>query len=133
MGKPRSAPRPAWIGQSLRFGLVAPVVFLVDWGVLSALGAAGIGPYAGRVASLAVSVAVGFVLNRSFTFRAAGRPTWAQARGYALAAALGVGVNYGVFALAVHAGLPNALAIASGMLAAAAVTFLRFRAVFRQT
>jgi len=123
-------PLPAWVGQSLRFGMVAPAVFLTDWGLLSLLGEAGVNPYAGRVVSLAASVSVGFLLNRSFTFRVAGRPTGAQARGYAVAAALGIAVNYGVFVLAVREGLPHALAIGAGMLSAAAVTFLRFRAVF---
>ena len=47
-----------------------------------------------------------------------------------LAAALGMAVNYGVFALMHRAGLPNALAIAGGMGAAAVVTFTRFRAIF---
>jgi len=121
---------PAWIGQSLRFGLVAPAVFLVDWGLLWLFVAAGVNPYVGRVASLAVSVCVGFLLNRHFTFRAAGRPTWSEARGYVVAAALGIAVNYGVFVLAVRAGLPHPQAIGAGMLSAAAVTFLRFRAVF---
>ena len=125
-----SKPLPRWVGQSFRFGLVAPILFLVDWGVLSALTAAGMDAYGGRAGSLAASVAVGFFVNRRFTFRAEGRPTWGEARGYAMAAALGVGVNYGVFALAVRAGAPHAPAIAAGMLAAACFTFIRFRTLF---
>ncbi|MFN7398365.1 MAG: hypothetical protein ACK5SX_04700 [Sandaracinobacter sp.] len=47
-----------------------------------------------------------------------------------LAAGLGIAVNYGVFALAHRAGAPDPTAIGAGMLAAAAVTFTRFRAIF---
>jgi len=119
---------PPWVGQSLRFGMVAPVVFLVDLAILSALD--GLGPYAGRVLSLAGSVVVGFLLNRFFTFRATGRPSLDEVRRYAIAAALGIGVNYGVFSVAIALGLPGAAAIGCGMLAAALVTFIRFRAVF---
>ena len=49
---------------------------------------------------------------------------------YAAAAALGIAVNYGLFALLHRAGAPNAAAIAGGMGAAAIVTFTRFRAIF---
>jgi putative flippase GtrA len=121
---------PSWVGQSLRFALVAPVVFAVDWGVLHLLGLAGVPVLAGRIGSLATSVAVGFILNRAFTFRAEGQPTLAEFRRYVLAAALGIVVNYGTFAVAHRLGLPDPAAIGAGMLAAAAVTFTRFRAIF---
>lgn len=123
---------PAWVGQSLRFGMIAPLIFLVDFGVLTLLVKAGIPPLAGRVGSLTASVGVGFLLNRYFTFRAKGRPTAREFGHYVAAAALGIAVNYGVFALAHRAGLPNGAAIACGMLAAALVTFTRFRAIFRR-
>jgi len=122
--------RPQWIGQALRFGLVAPVVFAVDWSVLHLLGLAGVPPLAGRLVSLSASVGVGFLLNRAFTFRADGRPSLSEFRRYVVAAGLGIAVNYGVFALAHRAGAPDPAAIGAGMLAAAAVTFTRFRAIF---
>lgn len=122
--------RPAWVGQSLRFGLVAPLVFAVDWSVLHLLGQAGVPALAGRIASLSASVGVGFLLNRGFTFRAEGRPSLAEFRLYVVAAGLGIAVNYGVFAAAHRGGLPDPAAIGAGMLAAAAVTFTRFRAIF---
>ncbi len=126
----RAKPLPSWVGQSLRFGLVAPVIFLVDWAVLTLLSGWGIPPLAGRVMSLAASVSVGFLLNRFFTFRAEGRPTAGEFGRYLVAAALGMAVNYGVFALLHWMGLPNAAAIGGGMLPAALVTFTRFRAIF---
>lgn len=119
-----------WIGQSLRFGLVAPLIFLVDFGVLSLLATGGVPPLIGRLGSLAASVGVGFLLNRAFTFRASGRASFGEFGRYVLAAALGIAVNYGVFALALRAGAPHAAAIAAGMLAASLVTFTRFRAIF---
>ena len=123
---------PAWVGQSLRFGLIAPLIFLVDFSLLTLLVKAGIPPLAGRVGSLSASVVVGFGLNRAFTFRAAGRPSLREFGRYVIAAMLGIAVNYGVFALAHRAGAPNAAAVALGMLAAALVTFTRFRAIFRR-
>lgn len=122
--------RPAWIGQSLRFAAVAPVVFAVDWSVLHALQQAGVPPSAGRIASLAASVSVGFLLNRFFTFRAAGRPDLGEFVRYLVAAGLGIAVNYGLFLLALRLGAPVPAAIGAGMLAAALVTFVRFRAIF---
>lgn len=122
--------RPQWIGQSLRFAAVAPVVFAVDWSVLHLLGLAGVPALAGRMASLSASVGIGFLLNRAFTFRAEGRPSLAEFRLYVVAAGLGIAVNYGVFAAAHRGGLPDPAAIGAGMLAAAAVTFTRFRAIF---
>lgn len=110
--------------------MVAPVIFLVDWGILSLLVQGGIAPELGRIGSLMGSVGVGFLLNRFFTFRVAGKPTFAEARRYALAAGLGIAVNYGVFVVAARLGMPHAPAIAAGMLAAALVTFVRFRAAF---
>jgi putative flippase GtrA len=62
------------IGQSLRFALVAPLVFAADWGGLTLLAPAGAPPLAGRAMSLSASVCVGLLANRFFTFRAAGRP-----------------------------------------------------------
>jgi putative flippase GtrA len=122
--------RPAWIGQSLRFGLVAPLVFAVDWGVLHALGLFGLDPHVARLVSLPASVVAGFLLNRAFTFRATGKPSLAEARRYLAAALLGMVVNYAGFVLALALGLPEPAAIGVGMLGAAAVTFTRFRAIF---
>jgi putative flippase GtrA len=119
-----------WIGQALRFGLVAPIVFGVDWGVLHGLGLLGVDPHLGRLLSLPASVLVGFLLNRSFTFRAAGRPTAGEAARYLVAALLGMLVNYGGFVVGLRLGLPAPAAIGVGMLAAALVTFTRFRAIF---
>lgn len=121
---------PLWVGQLLRFGLMAPIIFLVDLGALTLLTRVGMPPLIGRLGSLAASVGVGFLLNRTFTFRAKGRPNGPEFGRYLVAAALGIVLNYGVFAVAQRAGAPHAAAIAAGMLAAALVTFLRFRAVF---
>lgn len=110
--------------------MVAPIVFAVDWSVLHLVGLAGVPALAGRIVSLAASVGVGFLLNRAFTFRAEGRPSISEFRRYVVAAALGIAVNYGVFAIAHRAGLPDPAAIGAGMLAAAAVTFTRFRLIF---
>lgn len=122
--------RPAWIGQSIRFGLVAPLVFAVDWSVLHGLERLGLPLSAGRIGSLAASVCVGFLANRFFTFRAAGRPGLGEFGHYVAAAALGIAVNYGLFLLALRLGAPVPAAIGAGMMAAALVTFARFRAIF---
>jgi putative flippase GtrA len=123
--------RPAWVGELARFGLVALVIYGVDAGVLSVAMAGGLGPLPGRALSLACSVAVGYRLNRGFTFRAKGAASLAEFGRYLGTAGLGILANYGAFAAAVRAGIPPWAAVMVGMGVAAVVTFLRFRAIFR--
>ncbi|MBP0493000.1 GtrA family protein [Pararoseomonas indoligenes] len=128
--------RRALAAQFLRFGVVGTIGFLVDTGVLYAALASGADLYAGRALSYVVAATGNWALNRSWTFREAGRPTGRGALGrqWALFLAVnlvGFAVNYGTYALMV-ANLPVAaahpvLAVAAGSLAGMGGNFLLSR------
>lgn len=87
----------------LRFAIVGALGFLVDIAVLwLALEAAGIGPYAGRAISFAVTVTFTWAMNRYLTFgerRARGiggmAREWVR---FVAANSIGLAVNYAVYA-----------------------------------
>lgn len=87
----------------LSFALIGALGFLVDIAVLAlAIEALGLGPYAGRALSFAVTVTFTWAMNRYLTFgdrRARGlggaAREWAR---FVAANALGLAVNYGVYA-----------------------------------
>lgn len=87
----------------LRFAFVGALGFLVDLAVLAlALEALGLGPWAGRALSFAVTVTFTWAMNRHLTFgarKAAGlggmAREWAR---FVAANAIGLAVNYGVYA-----------------------------------
>lgn len=86
--------------QFLRFGVVGSIGFLLDFAVLSAAVALGMGPYGGRVVSYLVAATGVYALNRAWTFRdrrgpgAVGRQ-WGL---YVLLNLAGFAVNYGTYA-----------------------------------
>lgn len=86
--------------QFFRFGVVGTLGFLLDFAVLSAAVALGMGPYGGRVVSYLVAATGVYALNRAWTFqdrRGAGgiRRQWGQ---YLLLNLVGFAVNYGTYA-----------------------------------
>ena len=82
-----------------RFCLVGAVGFAVDAGLLQAVVWAGLDRYSGRVLSYLAAATTTWILNRNFTFRAAGAGAmhrqWAR---YVEVNALGAGINYLVYA-----------------------------------
>lgn len=110
----------------LRFGLVGTLGFLCDAGLLTLLLRMGTPALAGRPLSIAVAVAVTFVLNRAFTFAAREAPVQVLFGRYVLVSAVGAGVNYVVFAIGL-AVAPALWAMAGGSAAALAVNFVGSR------
>ena len=109
------------IRQFLRFGLVGTIGFLVDAGTLALLLELGMGLYGGRVLSFLLAMTTTWVLNRRFTFRDSHPERAKQWARFALVAALGGAINYGVYAwmvshLAQAAAWPT-IAVAAGSLA----------------
>lgn len=117
-------------GQLLRFGIVGGIGFLVDAGVLTALLAAGLDPYSGRVASFLAAATTTWILNRSFTFRrdsrSAAHPAgeWMAYLGLMVIGGL---VNYGTYAAAVSLLEPVSqhpvIGVAMGSIAGMAINF----------
>lgn len=125
------------LGQFLRFGVVGSVGFLVDAAVLTAMLAAGLGPYGGRVISYLAAASATFALNRAWTFRAAARePVARQWGAFVLLNLLGFAVNYGTYA-ALIAGSATVsahpvLGVAAGSIAGMFINFaVSRRFVFR--
>lgn len=105
----------------LRFAMVGTVGFLVDGAVLQALvSLAGWGPVPARFVSFSVAFFVTWLLNRQFTFSAAGSPKAAPMRSvlrYAMVSLAGAGINVGTYtalvllsaAMAAHPIIPLAV------------------------
>jgi len=117
----------SWRNQTVRFGLVGAIGFLVDAGTLYAyLWAAPGHFYSGRALSYVVAASVNWLLNASFTFgRVGGFGQWGRFLLFNLG---GGGVNYGLYA-ALVATAPLAaqrpvLAVAAGAIAGFGVNFL---------
>lgn len=117
------------------FAVGGTLGFLVDAGIVQALvRGAGCDPYAARVVSFLAAASFTWWWNRQVTFahrrghRA--RREWLR---WMAVMAVGAGVNYGVYALAVTLSATvrawPALGVAAGSLAAAAMNFAGARAV----
>jgi len=90
----------ALMTQFFRFGVVGTIGFFLDFGVLSAAVALGMGPYGGRVVSYLVAATGVYALNRAWTFQDR-RGTGAVGRQwglYVLLNLVGFAVNYGTYA-----------------------------------
>ncbi len=119
----RVPPLPAVATQFLRFGIMGTVGYAVDVAVLYLAVALGAGPLLGRVPAYLAAATTTYALNRRFTF---GRSGHAGGRGWALFLVLNLGgfaLNYGAYALLVHAGTPLAVAVAGGALAGMGLNF----------
>ncbi|MDA8165400.1 MAG: GtrA family protein [Desulfobacteraceae bacterium] len=123
----------------VRFCLVGGVGFVADAGSLQLLvSPGGLSPYASRVLSYLFAATVTWRLNRSFTFTACSNDCWqGQWLRYVAVNAIGGGMNYGIFALAVFlSGLVRHhlyLGVAAGSAVGLAVNFAASRFwVFRR-
>jgi len=99
----RSCLAAGLVPEFFRFCLVGTVGFVADAGSLQLLvSLAGMNPYVSRLFSYLVAATITWWLNRRFTFAACTAAGWqAQWLRYLVVNAVGGGVNYGVYALAV--------------------------------
>lgn len=99
-----SEARPAamLLPEFLRFCVVGTIGFVVDAGSLQGLVTlGGLNPYLGRLGSYLLAATTTWWLNRRFTFTASTDQRWQrQWVRYLVVNAVGGGVNYGVYALA---------------------------------
>lgn len=99
--------RRAELGQFLRFAAVGVVNTGVGLAAIIALERlTPAGPYAANAGGYVLGLATSFVLNRLWTFRAAG-PAGAQAVRFAAAFAACYALNLGVLTLGLAAGAPG--------------------------
>jgi putative flippase GtrA len=89
-----------------RFTTVAVTISVVDICCLYLLVLTGANPYLGRIASLGLAMAVGYILNRYFTFHhlETGRALWHSLMRHYSAYAFGSGVNIATFYLVLEFG-----------------------------
>jgi putative flippase GtrA len=90
-----------------RFATVGASISLIDAAVLYLLLGIGLNPYLGRAISLALAMAVGYILNRYFTFHhvETGRALWHSLVRHYSVHAVGAGINIAVFSLVLDIGL----------------------------
>jgi putative flippase GtrA len=81
------------------FGMAGMSAFAVDAVVLELLVRSGLSPYLARLAGIALAMVVGWLVNRTWTFRAAGPPHIREFLRYAAVASLSTAINYAVYAL----------------------------------
>ncbi|WP_306127156.1 GtrA family protein [Roseitalea sp. MMSF_3516] len=96
-GRPRAATTP--LGRLCSFAAAGGSGFVIDFGVLYLMLAfTPLGPFAGRLVSIACAMVSNFLINRTFTFGASGRSILTEGARYSSIAALGAGLNYVVYA-----------------------------------
>ncbi|MGD9945587.1 MAG: GtrA family protein [Burkholderiaceae bacterium] len=123
-------------GLSLRalagFLVVGSIGFTVDFALLAALLAAGLRPTVARVPSVAVALVVTWLLNRRFSFQAAGAPSVSEFLAYLSVAGVSALLNYAIYAGLVVLGLGPLLALALATGVTLVLNFLGFsKLVFR--
>ena len=114
----------------LRFAIVGSLAFALDGGLLMLCERLGLGLYLGRALSLSASILFTYFLNRSFTFRSAALPSWAEFGLYVHSIIKGTALNYGLYGVGIYLDVHPILALAVATLASAAFNFLQFRKVF---
>lgn len=89
-----------------RFATVAVSISTVDIFFLYLLVSTGTNPYIGRIVSLGLAMAVGYILNRYFTFHhlETGRALWNSLLRHYSVHAFGAGVNIATFYLVLEFG-----------------------------
>lgn len=130
--------RDALARQVPSFLVIGALGFCLDAGLtVTLVKGFGLPPLLARPPAFVVVTIVNFLLNRTFTFRAAGSPLLAAFARYVLVCLAGLSVNYAVYAallaLAPAAGVavtPATLTlfVACGTAAATLLTFAGFRA-----
>lgn len=98
------------------FALAGFSGFFVDAGLTEALAALGVSPYLGRVAAVAVAIAVTYTINRNLTWKDRRAPVSGRRARYVAVSLTSIAVNYLVFAavLAAISGLRPVIAVAAG-------------------
>lgn len=81
------------------FGVAGLTAFAIDATILALLVAFGANPYLARPVAIGCAMVVGWLINRTWTFRAPGPPRLQEFLRYASVASLSAGINYIVYAL----------------------------------
>jgi putative flippase GtrA len=121
--KPGHGARPARL---LRFAVVGAIAFVLTGAILFALLRVGVPTWVAQVPAIGVGLVTTYVLNRSFTFRAAEGASPAEFTRYVATSATGAAVNYLTFLLAIGVGLSPFIALVAGTATGMVTNFLGY-------
>jgi putative flippase GtrA len=114
----RLGPRASWLdtlAQILRFGFVGILNTISALAVIWLLMAAGAGPYPANFVGYALGVTIGFMMNRTWTFRHRDAIKWTQVMRYLLTFCISYLLNLAVVTLLLHAHVPPYIAQIGGI------------------
>lgn len=100
-GQRRIAIRPARtrLGRLFSFAFAGGSGFIIDVGVLYLLiHFTPLGPFGGRLISIACAMTSNYLVNRTFTFGASGRSVIEEGARYSSIGLIGAGLNYVIYA-----------------------------------
>jgi putative flippase GtrA len=118
------------MSRAARFGAVGVAGFAVDFLVLAAALAAGLGPFAGRALSFFAAVFSTYLLNANFTFGAGDRIGPRTFALYLAASLGGLAANLLAYVLLVWAGAPALAALAVASLCGMTLNYLGYSRIF---
>jgi putative flippase GtrA len=113
--------------------VVGGAAFVLDAGIVWALTHAGVNAYFARGMSLIASMAFTFSLNRLLTFRAGGPVKLQDVIAYASASAIGMGINYIIYAGCLKLAMAWLPAMVLGTVVASAFNFIAYGKIFKRT
>lgn len=111
------------------FAFAGGTGFVVDAGVLQILlSVTSVGPFIGRVISIAVAMTATWLINRTFTFGKSDRHVAEEGARYGVIGVLGALLNYGIYSAIVLAlpGVWPVMAVAVSSVAAMAFSYLGY-------
>ena len=115
-----------------RFLVVGSLGFAVDAGITYLLIFLGLSPLWARPPAIVLAMVFTWAANRTYTFRAQGGKPARELPAYAAVALVAFGINWGVFAGAVYAGLAPLPAIVLSTLCQTGFTYFGYKKlVFR--
>jgi putative flippase GtrA len=114
------------------FGGIGLVSFGLDLVVVGGLKALGLSPLLGRIAAFGVGLVTTWLLNRWLTFKTTSPPTVQEFGAFAAANAVGIGINYIIYAAAFGLGAHWILAMVLGTGLGAVWNFLAYQKVLRR-
>ncbi|WEK49756.1 MAG: GtrA family protein [Candidatus Kaistia colombiensis] len=111
------------------FGVAGLTAFAIDAAILSLLVALGADPYLARLVAIGCAMVAGWLINRTWTFRAPGPPRLREFLRYASVASLSASINYVVYALVLMlwANATPFRALVAGSAVATVLSYLGYR------
>ena len=115
----------------VRFVCVGVAAFVVDAAIVWILGYVLANLYVARAMSLCASIMLTFVLNRALTFSASGPLRIGEVASYVGASAIGIALNYAVYAVLIKLEVFWLIAMMAGTVVGASFNFIAYGRIFK--